>query len=185
MEISEPYLVAFENDYVRIVQVDFDARQHLPKYSPAALPMVRVILASDDPRLPRGSTHYYEAAPDDGGHTMREIRVELKKPPPAAPMKLDAVLIDPARYRIDFENDRVRVVRLGFGPREKGMMVEHPPRVLVTLTDVAAKLLFADGRRDERGAPLGVAGWLEGETLQTENANHEPLEVVLIEPKSV
>ena len=37
-------------------------------------------------------------------------------------------------------------MRLGFGPREKGMMVEHPPRVLATLTDVAVKLLFADGK---------------------------------------
>jgi hypothetical protein len=78
----------------------------------------------------------------------------------------------------------VRIVRLGFGPHEKGMMVEHPPRVLVTLTDVAVKLLFADGRTDERGAPAGVAAWLDGETLLTENANSQPLEVVLIEPKS-
>ena len=115
---------------------------------------------------------------------MREIRVELKSPPPAAPIKLDAVQVDPARYTVDFENDRVRIVRLGFGPREKGMMVEHPPRVLVTLTEVAVKLQFADGHTDERGAPAGVAGWLEGETLLTANARPEPLEVVLIEPKS-
>jgi hypothetical protein len=63
-------------------------------------------------------------------------------------------------------------------------MVEHPPRVLATLTDVAVKLIFADGRTDERGAPAGVAAWLDGETLLTENANNQPLEVVLIEPKS-
>src|ERR1700693_5799276 len=176
MEISDPYLVAFENDYVRIVQVNLDGREHLPKYSPAALPLVRVILDSDDPRLPRGSTHYCEAAPEDVGHSLREIRVELKSPPKTAPMKLDAVRIDPARYKLDLENHRVRIVRLGFGPHEKGMMVEHPPRVLVTLTDVAVKLLFADGHTDQRGAPAGVAGWLEGETLLTENANGEPLE---------
>jgi hypothetical protein len=184
MEISEPYLIAFENEYVRIVQVNLNARLHLPKYSPAALPMVRVILDSDDPRLPQGSTHYCEAAPDDVGHATREIRVELKSPPKIAPMKLDAVRVDPRRYKIEFENDRVRIVRLGFGPLERGMMVQHPPRVLVTLTDVAVKLLFADGHTDERGAPAGVAGWLETETLLTENAHREPLEVVLIEPKS-
>ena len=155
-----------------------------PKYAPAALPMVRVIVESDDPQLPRGSAHYCETAPDDPGHSMREIRIELKSAPKAAPMRLDAVRVDPARYKVDFENDRVRVVRLGFDPKEKGMMVEHPPRVLVTLTDVAVKLLFADGRTDERGAPAGVAAWLEGETLLTENANSQPLEVVLIEPKS-
>jgi len=183
MEKSEPYLIAFENDYVRIVQVNLDAHRKVPKYTPIALPMVRVIIDSDDPQLPLGSTHYCES-PDVEPHAIREIRVELKLPPQAAPMKLDAVRVDPARYKIDFENDRVRIVRLGFGPHEKGMMVEHPPRVLVTLTDVAVKLRFADGHTDERGAPAGVAAWFEGETLLTENANREPLEVVLIEPKA-
>ncbi len=182
--MEEPYQIAFENDCVRIVHVSLNAQQAPPKYTPAALPMVRVVIDSDDPRLPRGSTHYCETVPDDLGHSMREIRVELKSAPKAAPMKLDAARIDPARYKIDFENERVRIVRLGFGPHEKGMMVEHPPRVLVTLTDVAVKLLFADGRTDERGAPAGVAGWLDGETLLTENANSQPLEVVLIEPKA-
>jgi hypothetical protein len=114
---------------------------------------------------------------------MREIRVELKSAPTAAPMKLDAVRVDPGRYQVDFENVRVRIVRLRFGAHEKGMMVEHPPRVLATLTDVAVKLLFADGRTDERGAPAGVAAWLDGETLLTENAGSQPLQVVLIEPK--
>jgi hypothetical protein len=54
---------------------------------------------------------------------------------------------------------------------------------LATLTNVQVKLLFADGRRDERGAPAGVAAWLEEETLQTENGRDVPLEVVLVEPK--
>jgi hypothetical protein len=45
------------------------------------------------------------------------------------------------------------------------------------------KLKFADGGTDERGAPPGVAAWLEAETLQTENATAGPLEVVLVEPK--
>ncbi len=184
MENAEAYQVASENEFVRIVQVTLDAHHQPPNYIPAALPMVRIIFESDDPRLPPGSTHYCEAMPDDRGRTMREIRIELKAAPEAGPMKLDAVRVDPARYKIDFENDRVRIVRLGFGPHEKGMMVEHPPRVLATLTDVAVKLLFADGHTDERGAPRGVAAWLEGETLQTENAGNHPLEVVLIEPKT-
>ena len=98
-------------------------------------------------------------------------------------MQLDAVRVDPKRYRVVLENDRVRVVRLRFEAREAGLMVTHPPRVLATLSDVQVKLLFSDGRRDERGAPAGVAAWLEEETLQTENARDEPLEVVLVEPK--
>jgi hypothetical protein len=183
--IPEAYEVISENEFVRIVNVTLAANRKPPDYAPAASRMVRVILESDDPKLRPSTTRYCETPPDDdSGLAIREIRVELKSAPKSNPMKLDAVRIDPPRYKIEFENDRVRVVRLGFGPREKGLMVEHPPRVLVTLTDVAVKLLFADGKTDARGAPAGVAAWLEGETLQTENANDQPLEVVLVEPKS-
>jgi hypothetical protein len=178
---SEPYQVAFENEYVRIVLVNIAAGQAAPKYTPVAMAMVRVDLNS-------GRTQYVQqlAAANERAYKtpLREIRVELKSAPTAAPLELDAVRIDPARYTVDFENDRVRIVRLGFGPREKGLMVSHPPRVLVTLTDVAVKLKFSDGRTDERGAPAGVAAWLELETLQTENARDQPLQVVLVEPKS-
>lgn len=186
MANTEPYQVAFENEYVRIVHVNLAKGPTPATYTPAALPLIRIDLDSK-------RTHYCATAPDDAANvkasSVREIRVELRAAPETAQSSLldevrDAVRVDPARYKIDFENDRVRVVRLGFGPREKGLMVMHPPRVLVTLTDVAVKLLFDDGHRDERGAPAGVAGWLDTETLQTENAAAEPLEVVLVEPKS-
>jgi len=112
-----------------------------------------------------------------------EIRVELKTSIKSRPLELDAVKIDPRRYNVVLEKALVRVVRLRFEGREAGMMATHPPRVLATLTNVQVKLLFADGRRDERGAPAGVAAWLEEETLQTENGRDVPLEVVLVEPK--
>ena len=184
MSNPPPYVVMSENEFVRVVQVDRRARQSTERYTPIATPLVRVIFESDDPRLKPGSTHWCETPPDDSGRFGREIRIELKAAPSISKMKLDAVRLDPARYQIDFENQRVRIVRLGFGPHEQGLMVEHPPRVLVTLTDVDVKLLFADGRTDRRSAPAGVAAWLDGETLQTENAGVHPLEVVLIEPKA-
>jgi hypothetical protein len=184
----DPYQVTFENDYVRIVDVALAAGQKPPAYSPAATAMVRVDLLPDATAAASGRVQFADGPPPDlQGHPapapIREIRVELKAPLPAQPLALDAVRVDPARYKVVLDNDRVRVVRLGFGPRERGLMVSHPPRVLVTLTDVAVKLLFADGRRDERGGPAAAAAWLETETLQTENAADTALEVVLVEPK--
>jgi hypothetical protein len=180
--MSDSYQVTFENEYVRIVNVSVAAGQVPADYTPAALPLIRIDL---DSRM----TRYVDAASrqeleSQSKRAGREIRVEIKSAPSASAPTLDAVRIDPARYKVDFENDKVRVVRLGFGPHEKGVMVAHPARVLVTLTDVSVKLVFQDGRTDERGAPAGVAAWLESETLQTENASSQPLEVVLVEPKS-
>jgi hypothetical protein len=180
--MSDSHQVSFENDYVRIVNVTIPAGQEPTEYTPAALPLVRIDLDSRKTRYVDNSSLHELARTSD--KPVREIRVELKAAPMAKALTLDAVRIDPARYKVDFENEIVRVVRLGFGPREKGVMVEHPPRVLATLTDVSVKLLFQDGKTDERGAPAGVAAWLEGETLLTENASDQPLEVVLVEPKS-
>src|SRR5580704_5503858 len=180
--MSDSYQVSFENDYVRIVNVSIPAGRHPTEYTPAARPLIRIDLVSRKTRYVDSSSRHDLARVSD--KAVREIRVELKAAPPGKALTLDAVRIDPARYRVDFENEIVRVVHLGFGPREKGMMVEHPPRVLATLTDVSVKLVFQDGRADQRGAPAGVAAWLEGETLQTENAPDQPLEVVLVEPKS-
>src|SRR5260370_6266226 len=137
--------------------------------------------------LNSGNVRYVDTADDvrrSGNAAVREIRVELKAAPETTTLAVEAVKIEPTRFKVVFENDRVRVVRLRFGSRECGVMVSHPPRVLVTLTEVSVKLLFADGRTDERGAPAGVAAWLDSETLQTENVRTEPLEVVLVEPKS-
>lgn len=162
--------------------VSLAAGQKPPAYTPAAAKMVRVDL--DSGNVSYGDGAHPEASSRPVDKSIREIRVELKSAPPSSPLELDAVRLDPNRYRVEFENAHVRVVRLKFGPREGGLMVAHPPRVLVTLTEVAVKLKFFDGRTDQRGAPAGVAAWLETEVLQTENARDETLEVVLVEPKS-
>ncbi len=180
--MSDLCQVTFENDYMRIVNLIFAAGKAPDDYTPAALPLILIDLDSR-------KTRYVDAASREelarqSERAGREIRVELKAAPPTSALTPDAVRIDPARYKVDFENDKVRVVRLGFGPHEQGVMVAHPPRVLVTLTDVSVKLVFQDGRTDQRGAPAGVAAWLEAEMLQTENASSQPLEVVLVEPKS-
>jgi hypothetical protein len=177
-----PYDVFFENDYVRLVNVTIARGERVPPFEQYAPRMVAIDYND------RGRATYVEGAPPEKAglpseRAIREIRVELKSAPPSEPHGLDAIRLEPHRFRVEFENDHVRIVRLRFAAREKGIMVHHPPRVLATITDVAVKLRFHDGRTDERGAPAGVAAWLDAETLQTENANDAPLEVVLIEPK--
>jgi hypothetical protein len=168
-------MIAAENAHVRVLLPASDAGE--PGAIPQDSPNGVVLIDLDD-----GSARYVSGSGATAGP--REVSVELRDAPVVQPHPLSAVEVDPDRYKIVLENDKVRVVRLGFAPGERGVMVNHPPRVLVTLTDVHVQLLFEDGRTDEVTAPAGVAAWMEAATLQTENAGDTALEVVLVEPVS-
>jgi quercetin dioxygenase-like cupin family protein len=99
------------------------------------------------------------------------------------PSELEATSLDPERYRIVLENEHARIVRLGFDPGEEGLMVHHPPRVIVTLTEVHVRMTFEDGSGDEAQVEAGQATWLEAQTLRTANAGSKRVEVLLVEPK--
>ena len=46
----------------------------------------------------------------------------------------DPIKADLRHYKVEFENARVRIVRVHFGPHYKSVMNETPPRVVVLLT---------------------------------------------------
>jgi uncharacterized RmlC-like cupin family protein len=58
---------------------------------------------------------------------IRILEIDLKGPPagPAPVTRLDPVTVDPEHYKVDFENEFVRVLRVRFGPGEKGATHEH------------------------------------------------------------
>ena len=73
---------------------------------------------------PAGGPYTAENVSD---HPIRILEIDLKSPPagPAPVTKLDPVAVDPQHYRVDFENEFVRVLRVHFGPGEKGATHEH------------------------------------------------------------
>src|SRR4029453_18866188 len=71
---------------------------------------------------------------------IRILEVDLKGPPAGTPSatKLDPTVVDKAHYKVEFENENVRVLRIHFGPHEKGETHEHIlNRVVVYLNDQA------------------------------------------------
>jgi len=60
-------------------------------------------------------------------HPIRLLEIDLKGRPtgPLPVTKLDPVAVDPKHYAVEFENDFVRVLRVHFGPGEKGATHEH------------------------------------------------------------
>jgi len=95
----------------------------------------------------------------------------------------DAAKADPDHYKVVFENDQVRVLRINYGPHHKGVMHEHPASVAIWMTDAQGSITTADGEVQEVDTKAGDAGWMEATKHQGENTSDQPFEVIQIELK--
>ena len=95
----------------------------------------------------------------------------------------DAVIADPEHYSVEYENDRVRVIRIKYGPGEKSVMHSHGPNVSVLLSEGTIRMTFPDGTSQDVPTEVGVAQWSDAEEHLPENLDNKPMEVVLIELK--
>ena len=95
----------------------------------------------------------------------------------------DAVVVDPQHYRVESENDRVRVLRCGYGPHEKSVMHTHGPHVVVCLSDARFRFTFPDGRTEEKQVKAGDTLVMEATEHLPENLSDRPFEVIVIELK--
>jgi quercetin dioxygenase-like cupin family protein len=95
----------------------------------------------------------------------------------------DAVEVDPDHYSVVFENEKVRVIRIAYGPGEKSVMHYHPAGVAVFLTDMHAKFTMPDGETQEVRAKAGESIWGEAGSHLPENLSDEALELIQVELK--
>jgi quercetin dioxygenase-like cupin family protein len=95
----------------------------------------------------------------------------------------DPVALSPD-YKIDLENQWVRVVRVKHPPHAKIPMHQHPANVVVFLTDLHEKLTMPDGTVREVTRKAGEVGFNEATKHIEENASDQPLEAVMVELKS-
>jgi hypothetical protein len=87
---------------------------------------------------PRSGAYVAENISD---HPIRILEIDLKGGPsgPLPATKLDPLKVDPKHYKLEFENEHVRVLRIHFGPHEKGETHEHIlNRVVFYVNDQAA-----------------------------------------------
>jgi quercetin dioxygenase-like cupin family protein len=97
---------------------------------------------------------------------------------------LDPTVVDPEHYTAEFENERVRILRIVSGPGEESPMHHHPESVAVFLTDGQVQMTLPDGSAEEMAVPVGSAVYSGAEEHQPKNIADVPLEVVEIELKS-
>ena len=96
----------------------------------------------------------------------------------------DPVKIRPSEYKVEHENDRVRVVRVKRGAHSKSPMHEHAnPYVVIYITDVHQKVTGADGRVQEATRKAGQVGFSQPVKHEEENVADKPLEAILVELK--
>src|SRR5579862_4047780 len=109
-----------------------------------------------------------------GDHPVQIVEIELKNTPPRPPMPttpLDPTVTDAKHYKVELENDQVRVLRVRYGAREGGAKHEHIlNRVVVNVTDQS------NGKAGE----VHMSGAM---THSEENSLDQPVERIAVELK--
>ncbi|HWG55032.1 MAG TPA: hypothetical protein VNT58_00770 [Gaiellaceae bacterium] len=97
----------------------------------------------------------------------------------------DPTETDPDKYRVVFENERVRVLEYRDEPGARTSPHSHPDSVMVTLSGFDRRLIGESGEtRDVTLEPAQVR-WLDAQTHSGENIGSTPSHVVFVELKDV
>ena len=95
----------------------------------------------------------------------------------------DAVKADPAHYKVESENDQVRVLRVHYGPHEKSVMHSHPASVAVFLTDANVRFTDPSGKTQDLSGKAGQTTSSPAQVHNPENLADTPFEAIVIELK--
>jgi mannose-6-phosphate isomerase-like protein (cupin superfamily) len=95
------------------------------------------------------------------------IEVELKKPAAGKPAH-DAARLDSKHFKVELENDQVRVLRVTLGAHQSAPVRDSHNRVAIFLTDTA-------------NHKAGDAAWETAADEKIDNPGDKPLEMVLVE----
>ena len=95
----------------------------------------------------------------------------------------DPVQVDPKHYKVEFENERVRVLRIKYGAGEKSVMHSHPESIAVFLTDAHGRFTYPDGGSEDINANAGSVQQMDACTHLPANTGKTPFEVIAVELK--
>lgn len=194
--------VPIENEWVRVVQAQnqpgqksrlhkHDVNRVMVHLSPGVLrlafegkPVNDVKFKAGDVRWdPSGGLHTSE---NTGPTVFRIVEVELKKPgAPVSWPALDPLKVAPRNYRVEFENQQVRVVRVRIPAKGAIPRHEHAAnRVSIALTPARIQVTRDDGGKTEAVFAAGEARWGTPGVHAEQNLLDTPAELVMIDLKS-
>jgi len=92
----------------------------------------------------------------------------------------DPTKVEPKHYRLLFENERVQVVSVHYGPHEKSEMHDHPGGVVVIVKGGHLRFTDQSGKVTETYAKAGEARWFPPFKHKVENVGDEPYDAVYV-----
>jgi quercetin dioxygenase-like cupin family protein len=95
----------------------------------------------------------------------------------------DPVAVDAKHYTVEHEDERVRVLRIRYGPGEKSTMHSHPESIAVLITDAKIRMTYPDGTTEDMQAAAGTVMHMPDVEHLPENIGDSAFEVIQVEMK--
>lgn len=92
----------------------------------------------------------------------------------------DPTKVEPRHYRLMFENERVQVVSVHYGPHEKSEMHDHPGGVVVIVNGGHLRFTDQNGKVTDVYSKAGEARWFPPFKHKVENVGDEPYNAVYV-----
>jgi quercetin dioxygenase-like cupin family protein len=89
-------------------------------------------------------------------------------------------VVEPKHYLLQFQNDRVEVVFIHYGPHEKSRIHDHPNGVVVNLTAGHLRFIDQNGKVQEVFGKAGEARWFPPFKHRVENLGDAAYEGIYI-----
>ena len=93
---------------------------------------------------------------------------------------MDPTITDPDKYKVVFENERVRVLEYRDEPGQKTSPHRHPDSVMVTLSGFERRLIGSAGESRDVSLSAADVRWLGAQTHSGENLGETPTHVVFV-----
>lgn len=123
-----------------------------------------------------------------GAYGQRPFPPERLFPPeivsPEALARRDPLKIDANHYRLEYENEHVRAIRLTLKADEAVPMHDDVDALAVCIEECHLRFTRPDGHIQDVHMESGETRWLYGDTHSARNLNTHPMEMLFIEVKA-
>ncbi len=101
-----------------------------------------------------------------------------------AALAQDAVKVDPAHYKVVFENESVRVLKIGYAPGGKSTMHQHPDSIVIPLSPAKVRFGLPDGKAQDSELANEMPQYMPAGTHNPTNVGAGALDALLVEFKT-